>query len=127
FLLITNDTGNPGNTALSGGVTGVTLDHVGDSDSSSSTAALINFNASNATLSGVYINHSLAGAGAGTTEAAIRITAGTLQDAFVTGCSTYCITQVVDGSGNPVGGATVQNINGFDYAVNTSDADRLRS
>jgi Pectate lyase superfamily protein len=127
FLQVTNDTGNPGNTALAGGVYSVTVDHVNDSDSSSNTAALINFNVSNAFLSGVYINHSFAGVGPGPTEAAIRMTAGTLQSGFVTGCAVYCETQVVDGSGNPVAGAAAQNVNGFDYTVNTSDPDRLRA
>jgi hypothetical protein len=128
FLLITNDTGNAGNVALSGGVSGVTLDMVQDSDSTDASAALVNFNASNATLSGVTINRSSAGVGASPpTNPAIRMTAGTLQNAAVNGCSTYCNNMVVDGSGNPVAGAVAQNSNGLDFVANTSDADRLRS
>ena len=128
FLLITNDTGNLGNVAFSGGVTGVTMDMVQDSDSTYSSAALINFNVSNATLSGVTINRSIAGAGGSPpTNPAIRMTAGTLQNASVNGCMAYCNNMVVDGSGNPVAGAVVQNNSGLDFVANTSDADRLRS
>ena len=127
FLLITNDTSSAGNVAMAGGVSSVTMDHVVDADSTDANAAVINFNASNAYLSGVTINHSLAGAGAGSTEAAIRMTAGTLFNSVVYGCSIYCISNVVDGSGNPVSGAVVQNQQGYDYVINASDADRLRS
>jgi hypothetical protein len=127
FLYITNDTGNPGNVALAGGVTGITIDAVTDSDSSDSTAALVNFTASNATLSGVTINRSVSGTGANNTDVAIRMTAGTLQNSSVNGCFSYCVNQVVDGSGNPVAGAVVSNNNGLDFVANTSDADRLRS
>jgi len=121
FLYVTNDTGNPGNTALAGGIVGVTIDHFQDADSTLTTGAVVNFTASNTFLSGLTLNHVEA------PGAAIRMTAGTLQGATVNGCAAYCNTLVIDGSNNPVSGVVINNQVGVDYTSNTSDPDRLRS
>ena len=126
FIYITNDTGNAGNLALPL-VSGITIDHVQDADASDAAAALINFNDSLGILSGVSINRSIAGSTTAPTTAAIRMTAGTLQNSWVNGCQSYCQNLVVDGSGNPITGAVVANNNGLDFVANASDADRLRS
>lgn len=100
--------------------TGATFDVVSDSDLSSGTPALINFNASGV-LTGVIINHSYS-------SHAIRMTHGTLNQAFITGCQYACATDVIDELGNLVSGAVIQNLDGFDYFVNTSDNNqRLRN
>jgi len=123
FLYITNDTGNPGGTALPL-VTQITFDHVGDSDSTGgSTPAMINLNSSGTVLSGVVMNHVYAGING----PAIRITAGSLNTASITSCQIVCVDRVVDGSNNPISGATIQNTNGTDFFASASDAGSLSS
>ncbi len=103
-------------------VSAVTLDHVGMADCGDD-GALVNFTIPNAELSGVSIIHSSSAGGP-----AIKMTAGTLTDAIVEGCDFACTDAVVNGSDQPVGGSIVENHNGYDFVVNTSDNnDRLRS
>ncbi|MGA9883597.1 MAG: glycosyl hydrolase family 28-related protein [Candidatus Acidiferrales bacterium] len=100
----------------------LTLENVVMSDCSAG-GTLINFNIPGANLSGVSIVHSV---GTGTT--AIKMTAGNLTSASVTGCEYACSEGVVNASGQPVGGSVVENYNGLDFVVNTADnGDRLRS
>ncbi|MGH9738696.1 MAG: glycosyl hydrolase family 28-related protein [Candidatus Acidiferrales bacterium] len=103
-------------------ITSIKLDGVTMSDCSGG-GALVNYDIPNSTLSGVLIDHSLSAGGG-----AIKMTAGTLNSAVVKGCDFSCSTAVVNASGQPVGGSIIENHNGFDYVVNTSDSgDRLRS
>ncbi|MGH9687723.1 MAG: glycosyl hydrolase family 28-related protein, partial [Candidatus Acidiferrales bacterium] len=100
----------------------LTLENVVMSDCSGG-GTLINFNIPGANLSGVSIVHSV---GTGTT--ALKMTAGNLTSASVTGCEYACSEGVVNASGEPVGGSVVENYNGLDYVVNTADnGNRLRS
>ncbi|MGD1210725.1 MAG: hypothetical protein ABR973_05130 [Candidatus Acidiferrales bacterium] len=103
-----------------GGFGPVTFDHASDSDLSSSTPALIDLNAPTV-LTGVTINHSGSGH-------AIRLTQGTLNQAFITGCQYNCSSDIINGSGTPAGAGIVQNLNGWDVFTNTSDSGlRLRN
>jgi hypothetical protein len=124
FILITNDTGNLGSTAMEGGVDSITIEQFQDADTTGGNGAVVNFNASNAALTGVTINHAIAG---GLNAIEISGASSTLTSASIAGCATYCATGVVDGSGNPFGGATRQNYNGYDFSVNVSDMHRLRT
>lgn len=127
-LTITNASGLSGILALPR-ISSFTFDHVNGSDQASPALALLNLNSSGTTVSGVWINHSYAG------EAmngyAVRVTAGAINNVFVTGCGDFvaaCTNGVVDANNNPVGGSTVETNNGFDYVVNTADnGDRLRT
>lgn len=107
-----------GGSAL-GGISNITFDHVGLSDSSN--VSLINFNAPSV-LSGVYVKNSAAG------QTAVKMTQGTLN-----ACTVYSDgasagdPQVEDGSGNPIGGCQTQNSSGFDYITDTTIAARLQS
>jgi hypothetical protein len=103
---------------------GVTFDHATFSDPVGSNQAIMNFNVpySGAQLTGLSISYS-----GGATPIAVKMTAGTLGESFILSCSYGCSDQVVNGSLAPVSGATVSNLNGFDYLVNTNDATRLRS
>ena len=125
---ITNTSGLLGQLALPR-ISSFTFDHVSGSDQVTSSLALLNLNSSGTVASGIWVNHSYAG------EVmfgyAVRVTAGSVNNVFVTGCGDYtavCTNGVVDANNNPVGGATVQTNNGFDYVVNTADGgDRLRT
>ena len=127
-MTITNTSGLSGGSALPR-ISSFTFDHVSGSDQAGASLALLNLNSSGTTVSGVWVNHSYAG------EAmngyAVRVTAGAINNVFVTGCGDFtavCTNGVVDGINVPVGGATVQTNNGFDYVVNTADGgDRLRT
>jgi hypothetical protein len=122
FFTITNATGNPGSAALPL-FSELTFDNVTTSDATTSSNAVLELNSSGTSLSGVYVLNTFAGAGQG---AAIRIDAGSLQNCHVFG-GAQAVVSVVDGNGMPIGGCSVQNTNGFDYVVGTSNVDRLRS
>jgi hypothetical protein len=118
FFTVTNS----GGTYFLGVLAAIDIENFEDSDASDATAAVINFNAAGSSLSGVHIVNSTAGnAGAGV---AIRMTAGGLRNAVILGIGS---TAVVDANGNPIGGAIIQTAHGFDYVVNTTDANRLRT
>ena len=114
---------DPGDYQLST-MAGLTFDHVTFSDPTGSNQAIVNYNVpyAGSLLTGVNITTS-----GGGSPIAIKMTAGTLGESFILSCSYGCSDQVVNGSGAPVSGATVTNLNGFDYLVNTNDATRLRS
>ncbi len=118
FFTVTNS----GGTYFLGVLSAIDIDNFEDADASDAAAAVINFNAAGSSLSGVHIVNSTAGnAGAGV---AIRMTAGALRNAVILGSGS---TAVVDANGNPIGGAVIQTAHGFDYVVNTTDANRLRT
>ena len=127
-LTITNTTGLSGALALPR-ISSFTFDHISGSDQGSANLALLNVNSSGTVVSGVWINHSYAGEAA--FGYAVRVTAGGVNNVFVTGCGDFtavCTNGVVDGSNNPIGGATIETNNGFDYVVNAADSgDRLRT
>ncbi len=124
FFSVTNATGNPGNVALAT-ISQITFDNVTTSDASTNTNALLEVNSSGTNVDGVYVVNSYAGnAGQG---AAVRMDAGTLKNCHVVGGVSNSVTWVVDGNGMPVGGCSMQNADGFDYVVNTTNPDRLRS
>jgi Pectate lyase superfamily protein len=103
-------------------IAAVMLDHVTMSDCTGG-GALVNFNIPSANLTGVSIIHSLSAGGG-----AIKMTAGSLEDAAVKSCEYSCSSAVVNASGQPMGGSIIQNDNGYDFVVNTNDNnDRLRS
>ncbi len=124
FLTITNATGNPGNAAMPM-FSNVTFDNVSTSDGTVYTPAVIEFNSSNSALQGVWMMNSLSGNGG--QGPAIRMDAGALFGCYVNGASQFSSSWVVDGNGIPIGGCTTQNSNGFDYIVDTTKADRLRT
>jgi hypothetical protein len=102
----------------------ITLDHVAQSDNSAGASALINFNVAGSGLSGVYINNSSSGAG-GVNAPAIKMTAGTLDHYFVTGCDAGCSSQVWNSSGNPMGSGMTQSAGGFDFTGDVTNYGRL--
>ncbi|HVB87455.1 MAG TPA: glycosyl hydrolase family 28-related protein [Candidatus Dormibacteraeota bacterium] len=103
-------------------VSGVDLDGITMSDCSGN-GALVNFSIPNALFSGVSVNHSLSPGGG-----AIKMSAGTLDQAVVKGCDFACSDAVWNVSGKPIGGSVIENHNGYDFIVNTNDnGDRLRS
>ncbi len=103
FLTISNTSGSPMT------VSGITMDHVETADSPSQ-QNLINFNgaSSNDSLSGIVMNQVQAGSGG----AAIKVTRGTLGNYQTNACSSNCTWQVVDSSGNLVGGGQIQDYGG---------------
>ena len=124
FFTITNATGNPGSAALPA-FSEITFDNVTTSDAGTPTNALIELNSSGTLLTGVHIINSFAGnTGVG---AAVRVDAGSLSNCHVFGGSGQSVNWVVDGNGQPIGGCSTQNSNGFDYVVSTGNSDRLRS
>jgi hypothetical protein len=104
-----------------GNFSGLTLDAVVDSDNSASGSSLVTFDTPN-TLSGVTISRS-----GGASGPAIRMTTGSVSGALVNGCQSVCASEIVDGSGNLIGGSVSQNGNGFDVVTATTDANRLRN
>ncbi len=107
----------------------ITVDHFQDSDTGNPTAALINDSAPG-TLSGVTINHATSAGGGFLGREIVMSGTPSLQSldhVFITGCNSFCGEGVYDGSGNPLGPATIQNATGFDYLVNTADNSRLRT
>jgi hypothetical protein len=135
FRNITQESGNgdliqitdPG--GYTTGVMGpITLDDVQQADNSSPNAALINFNvpATSAGLSGVYINNSFSGAGAANAPA-IKMIAGTLDHYFVTSCTSGCVSQVWNSSGNPVGSGMIESSGGLDFTDDVTNAGRLNT
>ncbi|MGB7751837.1 MAG: glycosyl hydrolase family 28-related protein, partial [Candidatus Acidiferrales bacterium] len=124
FFTVTNATGNSGSIALPT-MSDLTFDNVTTSDATTATNAVVEFNSSGSTLQGVYLQNTFAGnSGQGP---AIRMDAGTLQGCYVIGGSNQSSTWVVDSNGNPVGGCSTENFNGFDFIVPTGNPDRLRS
>jgi Pectate lyase superfamily protein len=124
FFTITNATGNPGSVALPA-FSEITFDNVTTSDATTSTNALVELNSSGTKLDGVYVVNGFVGNGG--EGAAVRIDAGSLQNCHVFGGGGQAVTWVVDGNGMPVGGCSMQNADGFDYVVGTTNPDRLRS
>jgi hypothetical protein len=124
FFTITNATGNPGSVALPQ-FSEITFDNASTSDATSPTNALIELNSSGTILTGVYVVNGFVGnQGQG---AAVRIDAGSLQNCHIFGGSGLAVSWVVDANGIPIGGCSMQNSNGFDYVVGTTNPDRLRS
>ena len=124
FFTVTNATGNSGSVALPT-MSDLTFDNVTTSDATTATNAVLEFNSSGSTLQGVYMENAFAGnSGQGP---AIRMDAGTLAGCHVIGGSGQASTWVVDSNGNPVGGCSSENYNGFDFIVPTANSDRLRS
>lgn len=124
FFTVTNATGSSGSVALPT-MSDLTFDNVTTSDATTATNAVLEFNSSGSTLQGVYLQNTFAGnSGQGP---AIRMDAGTLQGCHVIGGSNQASTWVVDSNGNPVGGCSTENYNGFDFIVPTGNPDRLRS
>ncbi len=124
FLTVTNATGNPGSAAMPS-LVDMTFDNVTTSDPTSVTNAVIEFNSSGSILEGVYILNSFAGnAGQGP---AVRMDAGTLAGCHIIGANGQSSTWALDSNGIPVGGCAVENTNGYDYVVNTTVPDRLRT
>ena len=121
FLHIQNDTGNAGNVAMPN-IGPIVINGLLDSDAGNNTNAVVGFNSSGSVLGGVYINQAAAGGAHGP---AVRMTAGTLEDAKIFGCSGpgVCSLAVVDGSGNSVGGASAASPNGFDFTLPTVAQD----
>jgi hypothetical protein len=122
FIFLVNHTGNNcGTTALPGGVNDITVDHFLDADASPTTMAIVHSDATMAgcLIAGINIRNSIVGnAGGGL---AIEMSGGTLQGSVVIGDGS---TQVVDGNGNPTGGAQiVTNRNGNDAIVFTGNDD----
>ena len=102
-----------------GGLSNITFDNIEAADSTP--APLIEWDA-NSPLSGVFIKSS----GAGTSL--IQVDQGKVNTVFAASNGAEdSNVQIVDSSGNPVGGAATQNHNGFDYIADTTDAQRLRS
>jgi hypothetical protein len=124
FFTVTNATGNSGSVALPS-MSELTFDNVTTSDATTATNAVLEFNSSGSTLQGVYLQNAFAGNGG--QGPAIRMDAGTLVGCHVIGGSNQASTWVVDSNGNPVGGCSSQNFNGFDFIVSTGNLDRLRS
>jgi len=124
FFTVTNATGNSGSIALPS-MSELTFDNVTTSDATTATNAVLEFNSSGSALQGVYLQNVFAGnSGQGP---AIRMDAGTLEGCHVIGGSNQSSTWVVDSNGNPVGGCSSENFNGFDFIVSTGNPDRLRS
>jgi Pectate lyase superfamily protein len=123
FLYISNDTGNSGPVAV-GQVTGITIDGFVDADQTGGATSVVNVNVSGIKISGININHAKANS---VNAIVVSGKADFLEANHVFGCSVYCATGIVDGSGNPLGGASRQNENGFDYSVATADQSRLRT
>ena len=124
FFTVTNATGNSGSIALPT-MSDLTFDNVTTSDATTTTNAVLEFNSAGSTLQGVYLQNTFAGnAGQGP---AIRMDAGALQGCQVIGGNGQASTWVVDANGNPVGGCSTENYNGYDYIVPTGNPDRLRS
>jgi hypothetical protein len=113
--------------AAIGPVNSITFDHVATSDATNPATAVLAVNAANLLVSGVYMNHVSTGNGPTAGAVAVRELAGKVDNIFITNCS-GCVTAVIDGSGNSLGGVTSQNRNGFDHVVNIADSnDRLRT
>src|ERR1700723_1603241 len=123
FLTITNATGNPGSAALPL-FSEITFDNATTSDATNATNALLELNSAGTNLSGVYVLNGYAGNGG--QGSAVKIDAGAIQNCHVFG-GAQAVLSVIDGNGVPIGGCSVQSSNGFDYVVNTSNVDRLRS
>ena len=124
FFTVTNATGNPGSVAMPL-FSNMTFDNVSMSDSTVFSNAVLEFNSPGSTLQGVHVENSFAGNGG--EGPAIRMDAGSLTGCHVVGANQFASTWVVDSNGMPVGGCSTQNSSGFDYVVNTSSNDRLRS
>jgi hypothetical protein len=123
FIYISNDTGNSGGVAV-GQVSGITIDGFLDADYTGSKTSVVNVNVSGIVISGININHAKANSG---DAIVVSGTGDFLESTHVFGCSVYCATGIVDGFGNPLGGASRQNENGFDYSVMIADEARLRT
>jgi Pectate lyase superfamily protein len=123
FIYISNDTGNPGELAV-GQVSAITIDGLLDADETGGATSVVNVNVSGIEISGININHAKANSG---NAIVVSGKGDYLETTHVFGCSVYCATGIVDGSGKPLGGAARQNENGFDYSVLTGDDARLRT
>jgi Pectate lyase superfamily protein len=124
FFTVTNATGNPASVALPT-FTNLTFDNVSTSDSTVYSISVLEVNSPGTRVQGVYVENSFAGNGG--QGPAIRIDGGILTGCHVIGANMTASTWVVDSNGNPVGGCSTENTSGFDYVVDTTNPDRLRS
>lgn len=116
FLQVENSTGNACGTALAGGIDDITFDHITYADGAGQTAMYaMGAGMSGCGSTGIVVLNSNGDNGGG--GDAIRATNGSIASAFVYGPQNYA-TAIVDGNGNPIGGGTMQNSNGFDVYVN---------
>jgi len=120
FFEVTNATGSTGQTALPqfGPIFFLNTSMPGSTGS----GALINFNSSGSNLAGVHIQNST-GSGQGSPPAAIRMTAGSLQDCEVHGTVGALVE---DSSGNPTGSCSVETRGGLDFVADSTIAPSVR-
>jgi Pectate lyase superfamily protein len=120
FLFISNSTGNSATAALPT-VTNVTINNVSAADSGGGVGRfpLIELNSPGTNLQGVIIDMSIAGVGG---SSAIQLDGGTASS--ILGCnirsaggSAFTAWTVVDSSGNPMPGCSIENHAGFDFIV----------
>ncbi|MFZ0431834.1 MAG: glycosyl hydrolase family 28-related protein [Candidatus Acidiferrales bacterium] len=100
------------------------FDSIGSSDGAGN-VPFLTVNTPGGVIHGIELHHVATGQSTGP---AIQVLAGGVDNVLVTGCQGGCNHGVVDGAGNPVGGATLENSAGWDSTVNTNDnGDRLRT
>ena len=100
----------------------IEMDSVQQPDNTNKTAALINYNAAGSNLSGVFINNS----SSASNSIAVKITAGSIDHYFITGCADACSTTVVNALGRPMGSGMSETGGGFDFVTDTSFANVSR-
>lgn len=120
FLTVINTTGHMGQTALPqfGPVVFANSSLPGATGS----GALLNFNSSGSNLVGVHVQNS-SGSPQVTPLAAVRMTAGSLQDCEVHGAAGAVVE---DGSGNPAGSCNVETRGGLDFVADSTIAANVR-
>ncbi|HUJ33270.1 MAG TPA: hypothetical protein VLY23_18455 [Candidatus Acidoferrum sp.] len=123
FLVVTNATGNLGQTAMP--QFGPVFFLNSSLPNATGSGALINFNSSGSNLTGVHVYSSSASQQA-TPLIAVRMTAGSLEDCEVHG-SVGALVE--DGSGNTVGSCSIETRGGLDFLADStiSSNSRLRS
>ena len=89
----------------------IELDNVQQPDNTSTTAALINYNATGTYLSGVRIDNS-----ASVSAVAVRITAGSIDHYLISGCN-ECSSTVVDANNLPMGSGMSESGGGWDIVT----------
>lgn len=123
FFTVTNATGNLGQTAMPQFGPVFLLNT--SLPEATGTGAVINFNSSGSTLTGVHI-YSSSGSPGVVPLVAVRMTAGSLSDCEVHGAVG---SAVENASGNPVGSCSVETQGGLDFIADSTIAPttRLRS